>query len=39
MWTDAIVSLPVSRTYRLDMLLKLIGYSFRVFCVFLGDEG
>jgi G:T/U-mismatch repair DNA glycosylase len=27
------------KTYRLDVLLELVGYSFGVLCVLFGDEG
>ena len=31
--------IEVSKTYRLDVLLELVGYSFSVLCVLFGDEG
>lgn len=39
LWNGGVVSPLASRTYRLDMLLELVGYGFRIFCVFFGDEG
>ena len=32
-------SIELVKTYRLDVLLELVGYSFGVLCVLFGDEG